>query len=485
MGTFTAGQLLRMEQAMKRVSKYVIAAVMFGALLAGCKSFTKGYATNPDASTAGASASYLFPGAQAGFDLFMEGFPSMLSAIWVQEATGAASQFAGYYNYTITSQDFQNDWPIAYNNALYNLRATEKAAAAVGPDQENIEGAAYIVEGILMGTVADLWGDVPYSEAAQPTVYLHPKYDAQSTVYTQVQAVLDKGVAALTANANALPTDIFSSAGNTSIWLAAAHTAKARFLMHVARQSGYAASDLQQVIAQCQQGILATDGSQDLLVNHGENWNGDMNIWFSFIDYDRGGYMDASETFVIPMMEAASLDGKTNYSGQLNYYFIPSDGAFNDGTGGAFGASSPYPIFRASETHLLWAEAAARSGDNATALQQLNLAREYNNSVFGDSSAAYVVGDPAVSSTNILQSIINEEYISLMSQIEAFTLVRRIDYQIQYTDSAGTLHKLTPIRGSQFPQRFFYPINEVNTNPNTPHQTSAALFTPTWANGGQ
>ena len=185
---------------------------MFGALLAGCKSFTKGYATNPDASTAGASASYLFPGSQAGFDLFMEGFPSMLSALWAQEATGAASQFAGYYNYTITSQDFQNDWPIAYDNALYNLRATEKAAAAVGPDEENIQGAAKVVEGILMGTVADLWGDVPYSQAVQPSLYPHPKYDAQDSVYSQVQAVLDEGIAELTANSDALPTDIFSSA---------------------------------------------------------------------------------------------------------------------------------------------------------------------------------------------------------------------------------------------------------------------------------
>ncbi|MGO9480976.1 MAG: SusD/RagB family nutrient-binding outer membrane lipoprotein [Candidatus Kryptoniota bacterium] len=467
---------------MKRIIRYVVAASVFAALIAGCKSFTKGYDQNPVASST-APAVTIFPGAQASFDLFMEGFSSQLSALWAQEATGTSSQYAGYYNYTASSQDFQNDWAIAYNNSLYNIRLTEQDAQAAG--QINLEGAAKIIEGIQMGTIADLWGDVPYSQALQSTVYPHPKYQPQDSVYIEVQAALDSGIAELTANNAPLPADIFSSGGNTGIWLAAAHTAKARFLMHVARAGGYAANPtvLAQVIAQCQQGILATDGSQDWMFTHAQGvWNGDMNLWSSFIDIDRAGYMDASATFVIPMMQAASLDGKTNYSGRLAYYFIDSTGAFNDGTGGAYSGTSPFPIFRASETHLLWAEAAARTGDDGTALAQLNLAREYNNNVFGDGSADYVAGDPAVSATNILQTIINEEYVSLMSQIEVFNLVRRVDYGIQYADSTGAVHTLAPIHGSQFPQRFMYPINEVNTNPNTPTQTSADLFTKTWAN---
>lgn len=467
---------------MKKISRYAIAVMVLTALIAGCKSFTKGYDTNPIASTT-APATTIFPGAQASFDLFMEGFSSQLSALWAQEATGTSSQYLGYYGYTTSSQDYANDWGIAYNNALYNLRLTEQAAQTGG--QINLEGAAKIVEGIQMGTIADLWGDVPYSQALQPSVYPHPVYDTQQRVYTEVQATLDSGIAELTANKAPLPADIFSSAGDPTIWLAAAHTAKAQFLMHVARAGGYAANAaiLAQVITQCQQGILATDGSQDFMYLHTNGvWNGDMNLWSSFIQVDRGGYMDASATFVIPLMKAASLDGKTNYSGRLACYFVDSTGSFNTNTGGAYSATSPFPIFRASETHLLWAEAAARTNDDPTALTQLNLARTYNNTVFGDGSAAYVASDPAVLPANILQTIINEEYVSLISQIEVFNLVRRVDYQIQYTDSKGATQKLTPIQGAQFPQRLFYPISEVNSNPNTPTQSTAALFTKTWAN---
>ena len=53
----------------------------------------------------------------------------------------------------------------AYTNVLYNLRLTEQEAAANG--QKNLEGAAKILEGIQMGTVTALWGDVPYSQAAR------------------------------------------------------------------------------------------------------------------------------------------------------------------------------------------------------------------------------------------------------------------------------------------------------------------------------
>lgn len=467
---------------MKKISRYAIAVMVLTALIAGCKSFTKGYDTNPIASTA-APATTIFPGAQASFDLFMEGFSSQLSALWAQEATGTSSQYLGYYGYTTSSQDYANDWGIAYNNALYNLRLTEQAAQTGG--QINLEGAAKIVEGIQMGTIADLWGDVPYSQALQPAVYPHPKYDVQQKVYTEVQATLDSGIAELTANNAPLPADVFSSAGVPSVWLAAAHTAKARFLMHVARAGGYAANAaiLAQVITQCGQGILKTDGSQDFMFLHTNGvWNGDMNLWSSFLQVDRGGYMDASATFVIPLMKAARLDGKTNYGGRLAYYFSSTQTDFNY-TNGAYAATASFPIFRASETHLLWAEAAARTGDQATAIAQLNLAREYNNAVFSDGSQDYTATDPSVStSAALLQTILNEEYVSLMSQIEVFNLVRRVDYQIQYADSTGATQKLTPIQGAQFPQRLFYPISEVNSNPNTPTQSTAALFTKTWAN---
>ncbi len=460
---------------MKKTLKYVAILALFGVVLVGCKSFTKGYSTSPYGATS-APAPQLFAGSQGSFDEFMEGFPSQISSLWAQAATGSSRQFQGYYSYQTSAQDYANDWATAYNNVVYNLRLTEQEAAANG--QKNLEGAAKILEGIQMGTITALWGDVPYSQAAEPSVTTTPKFDAQATVYAEVQATLDTGIALLNSNKAKLQADIFSSNGDPNIWIAAAYTAKARYEMQAARADHYSTADLNNVIAWAKQGIIATNGSQDMMFLHTTGtYNGDMNLWYSFGVYDRSGYIDASKSFAIPMLEAYGM-GK-----QMNYYFdtsaSPVDLNYNTG---AFTGTTPFPIFRASEGNLLIAEAYARENDLANALTYLNVAITYNNNTYGDSTAAYAAADPAVATQGaMLQSIFNEEYMSLFPEVELFNFVRRVDYQIIYTSGTNTV-KLTPTNGTQFPQRFFYPTNELTANPNTPVQTSAALYSKTPVN---
>ena len=466
---------------MKKNSKYylvIIAILSIAAFISGCKSFTKGYDTDPLAPVS-AQSSRNFSGAQGAFDEFMEGFPSQDAAMWTQQATGTDRQFTGYYNYTTSAQDFANDWNTAYADVLHNLRLVQSGASEVG--QPNLDAAAKILEGIEMGTVTALWGDVPYSQTIQGLDNLTPKFDSQLDVYSAVQTVLDAGITELSANMATLPADIFSSNGNPDTWLKAAHTAKARYLMHVARYDSYSGTDLDKVISEANQGILATDGSEDIMFPHtGGVYNGDMNLWYSFLEYDRSGYFGATGNFAWPMMKAMALDGKTDDSGRMAYYFTADGQDLN--TDGAYSATSPYPFFRASETHILLAEAYAREGNTSSAIAELNSARQYNNNVFGDNSQDYVATDPAVSGANLLQTILNEEYLSLMHQIEAFNFARRVNYQIQYTDSTGATVKLTPTNGSQFPQRFYYPTSEITANPNTPVQATSDLFKPTTVN---
>ncbi len=464
---------------MKKTLKYVATLTVFGVILVGCKSFTKGYSTSPYGATS-APAPQLFTGSEGAFDEFMEGFPSQVSSLWAQGATGTDRQFQGYYNYNTSAQDYANDWGTAYTNVLYNLRLTQEEAAANG--QKNLEGAAKILEGIQMGTVTALWGDVPYSQAAEPSVTTTPKYDAQATVYAAVQATLDTGIALLNANKAKLPADVFSSASDPNVWLAAGYTAKARYEMQAARADGYTTAELNNVIAWAKLGIIATDGSQDLMFLHtGGVYNGDMNLWYSFGVYDRSGYVGASKSFMVPMLEAYGMGS------QMNFYFDTTGGGqdlnYNDGAG--FGATTAFPIFRASEANLLIAEAYARLGgaaNLANALTYLNDAMTYNNNAYGDTTAAYASGDAAVSTQSaMLQTIWNEEYMALFPEVEAFDFVRRVDYQVIYTSGTSTV-KLTPTNGTQFPQRFFYPTSEVTANPHTPVQGASALFAKTPAN---
>ncbi|MEW6701616.1 MAG: SusD/RagB family nutrient-binding outer membrane lipoprotein [Bacteroidota bacterium] len=457
-------------------------AVVFVSSFSGCESFTEGYKENPLAPTT-APADKTFIGAETAFMVFMEGFPSQLASIWAQQIYGAERQFGGYQGYTVTAQDFQADWFLAYSGALTNLRITQNKATADG-GKGNLVGAAKILEGITMGTVASLWGDVPYSQADQFNVTSQPKYDNQIEVYNAVLKVLNDGITDFSGAMRKLDQDALSYNGDPARWVKAARTARARYLMQLARSQNYSSAALNLVIQEAQQGILATNGSEDLKILHATGtYQGDMNSWYSFQVFDRSGYISADQTFVYPMMKELSLDGKTDESGRMTYYFT-ADGKNLNTTSGAYTASSPYPVIRASETYLLMAEAYARLGDNANAIANLNKAREYNNNVYGNKSKNFDALDFLLSG-KLLQTILNEEYLSLMHQIEVFNFLRRIDFKISYTNSQNAVVSLKPSPGNtQFPQRFLYSSDEFTSNPNMPRQSSADLFAPTRVNGG-
>lgn len=464
---------------MKKGLAYVAILAVFGVAMVGCTAFTKNHSTDPYGATS-APAPQLFAGAEGAFNEFMEGFPSQISTIFTQGATGSDRQFLGYWNYTTTAQDYSNDWSTAYSNVLYNLRLAEEEAAANG--QTNVEGAAKVLEGIQMGTITALWGAVPYSQAAEPSVTTTPKYDSQDSVYTEVQATLSAGISELQANNVALPSDIFSSAGDPAEWIAAGYTAKARYMMQQARGDGYTQADLNNVINWAKQGIINTDGSQDMMFTHSTGtYNGDMNLWYSFGVYDRSGYINASKSFLIPMLEAYGMGS------QMNYYFDTTASPIDLNYAAAFSATSPFPIFRASEANLLIAEAYCRLDNLTDALTYLNNAIAYNDNTYGDATAAYAATDPAVSSqAAMLQTIFNEEYMALFPEIEVFNFARRVDYQIIYTSGGNTV-QLKPTNGNpatqlNFPQRLLYPTAEITANPNTPKQGTGALFTPTTVN---
>jgi hypothetical protein len=259
------------------------------------------------------------------------------------------------------------------------------------------------------------------------------------------------------------------------------YSAKARYLMHTARAAGYSATILNQVIAAAQLGILSVTGSEDAMATHGTIQAQNQNLWYSFMIQDRTGYMDAATTYVIPMLRAMKFDGKSNEAGRLAFYFNPAQNNLNTTATGAYAISASYPIFRASETHLLMAEAYVRLGNTASALTELNNARTYNNTVFKNTSAAFVAADfptPAA----LQQAIFNETYLSLMHQIEAWNFLRRVDYAVAYKDSLGATKPLTLTKGTEWPQRFLYSTTEGTSNPNTPAEPVNGQFVRTAAN---
>src|SRR4029078_2211662 len=79
---------------------------------------------------------------------------------------------------------------------LVDMKRLQAGARLVGDSL--YLGIAQVMEGALMGTGADLFGDLVYKEALQGTQ--NPPLDDQRFVYDSVQQVLSAGIANINSN---------------------------------------------------------------------------------------------------------------------------------------------------------------------------------------------------------------------------------------------------------------------------------------------
>jgi hypothetical protein len=91
-------------------------------------------------------------------------------------------------------------------------------------------GIDLVWKGFTVGSAADLWGSIPYSELRTSTT---PKLDSQLVVYDTVQGMLSRAIVALRSGVKSLatPPDLVFG-GSTAHWIATAHTLKARYFLH-------------------------------------------------------------------------------------------------------------------------------------------------------------------------------------------------------------------------------------------------------------
>jgi hypothetical protein len=211
------------------------AALLLGAT--GCNSFLTGdkLSSNPNYPTT-STVQTLFVGVQSGMYALHEGTVAMQICEWVQHCGGTNGRYVqqlGLYDYGNASNIGANigDWNLVYDaGGLIDLRTIEQAARAAG-DSVYL-GIAKIWEAFNIGLAADMWGSIPYTQAASPTIAV-PDTDSQWVVYDSVQALLSEAIGELTSGKATLPAppDLLF-AGSTANWIAVANTLKARYWLH-------------------------------------------------------------------------------------------------------------------------------------------------------------------------------------------------------------------------------------------------------------
>ena len=129
--------------------------------------------------------------------------------------------------YNVTGEDFQiqTAWQNLYSNALQDY----KVIIEQGIEENNLVhvGIARILMAYTYSMMVDAWGDIPFSEALQNAEVQFPHFDDDATIYPQLFAMIDAGIADLETGEGALPGDAdLIYEGEPEKWIRFAKTLK-------------------------------------------------------------------------------------------------------------------------------------------------------------------------------------------------------------------------------------------------------------------
>ncbi len=454
----------------------------------------------------------LYIGVQEAGPPEREGQLARFAAEYTQQVAGNSRQQIGYDTYNAKPSDVDPYFSAIYgtNNTLngggglLDIHKMQQLGRKV--NDSLFIGIAKIYEAMYMGLAADMFGDIPYREAADSTI-LTPHFDPQLQIYADLQTQLDSAITIfLTATG---PTNAGGSGDGSELiyggrdadglraaYTAVAHSLKARLYMHTAESDPTAYA---KALAEVPLGISSP--ADDFLWFHDGTPQG-QNIWWQFMSARGDIAPGAALVEILKRRIAAGVEDSL----RLKFYFtpatgggyfgfrpggttnVPTTGGIDPGNGNASGNYSGIgtfvdgltapgdfrqPEITYAETQLIGAEAALQTGNAAAAQTFLDNARKGRQ--YGSTGGAAVTfGNAPGALPATLQNIIEEKYVSLFLNPEVWNDYKRTCFP-SLAPAPGTTTPGTAPRGTPIPGRLPYGLSEINANPNTPATSSTGV----------
>ncbi len=511
---------------MRHSLKFVLSAAL-AISAAGCGDFLSGPGVDQDPNniTKLTRPGPLYIGIQALQSVQFEGQLARNAAEYVQQVAGISRQQVGYDLYQMDPSTIDPHFYSVYGSSiviqggggLLDIKKMQQLARAV--NDSIYLGIGKVYEALVIGMAASIWGDIPYRQAADST-NLTPAFDPQLQVYSDVLAQLDSAIFFLSATPaapNAGPPSDNSEliyldrsgdvAALAAVYTQVAHSLKARYHMHLAEvdPTHYALA-----LAEVPLGINTP--ANDMLWFHDQSPSG-QNVWWQFMNTRTDIGPGAA---IVEIMKRRIAQGVDNAE-RLNFYFqqavfdpnptvagdevpvgffgyrpgvstnLVTAGGIYNGNGspaGAGGGSDPggnyslfnfidqntdpgdvrMPVITYAETQLIGAEAAFQTGGQGAAQPYLDAARAQRS--FGARGTTPITFTPLASVPATLQNIMEEKYVTLFLNIEAWNDYKRTCLPALApapTSLGSTLPGTNPVPG-----RLPYGITEINANPHTP-----------------
>ena len=409
-----------------------------------------------------------------------------------QQWSGSGGNWMSRSRYILGIPSVNNGWVGWYTKSIKNLSLVERLVESENPENLYIIGQSKILKGFIFSKLTQVWGDIPFSEAINPSEFPYPKFDTQEEVLEGIVLLMDEGISLLEQDVD---SDIVTGGdlvynGDKQAWIRWANSIKLKMLMFLANKKP------QEVSAQLQELVnkpLILTNEQEAKLPYStaignENptwrfmqrfWNGTPNLWYAgkpLVDLMNELGDPRLATYFDKNNNGLYVGKRQGATGYLNVSRINVNTILPD---------SPDRYSTASETYFLLADAAANgfvsgglSQANSWFVKGVQLSLDYFDGSLGEISQTdkdtYINSLPDLSTFSVesaLDYINDQHYISLFGNgLEAWNLWKRtksVEFEV-------------PVQGlsDDIIRRYSYPESEAGTNSNTPQ--GLGLDTPMW-----
>jgi Starch-binding associating with outer membrane len=208
------------------------------------------------------------------------------AAQWTQSSTYVLSPTLFTYNFNNTNFNYWDGWYDILQDLQFTINNADKSGLPA------LKGPAKVMKAYIFQELADLYGNIPYSEALKGAGVLAPKFDDQKAVYDNLIVLLDEAVADVKANtfeAVSSAADIVFK-GNATNWVRFANSLKLRILIRQSRVPGrdtYIKTEINKAGATTE-GFLAAGQDVGSTPGYVAATN-QTNPWYDYIGYDPNG----------------------------------------------------------------------------------------------------------------------------------------------------------------------------------------------------
>jgi len=309
------------------MKKYILfIAVFFTIGIAGCKKDFLSQEVNPNSPSV-TTPQLTLAGALATSAAIINGGDYSNFGVWMGYWTNSGNYVpnSSLDQFQINNTSFTQSWIDLYQN-LTNFNNLQVSSAAV-PADANFQAIAMIMKAYDFQQLVDQYGDIPYTQAFQPSTILFPAFDTGVSVYNDLVKQLDNAIALINKSSGATnpgSSDIVFG-GNMTGWKKFANSIKLRLAIRLSNLgTNAAASDLASTSAE---GYL--DENLDAEANPGySNTAGKQSPFWGNYGVDANGN---------PTFPNVYYRGSTLFINRLNNYNDPRLTSIYYGTTGSNG----------------------------------------------------------------------------------------------------------------------------------------------------